>query len=752
MRKLFGRKKKDSGQPAITSQEQPSHGHASAQGSEGAAQVTERSSSNPFQSRGDELARNNDYNGAVVMYDAALSNSPYDRNILLSRSMAHTRSTPPRLDLALKDADETLVLNPRWWEGWFAKGKILFKMGDLENAEDALTNAAGFAHSTDKARVQGVLDEVRASQVETQVQSLSLGSPTPSWELVEQPQSIAQHPSTSTAEPPSYEESQRKGPTGSERAIEKPSGSKDEPKSKPTLDHDAMMAKLIPEDPNLETHEQMHHTWRVEQWKGLGLKEYGPIFKCGGSPWQIFVFPNGNGVDHVSMYFQHGYEKGKVPVNWYNCVQFAIVMWDPTEPSKYVSSKAQHRFNADEGDWGFTKFLDLRQAVKGPLEGHDTPLIDNDEVNITAYVRVIKDPTGVLWHNFLNYDSKKETGMVGLKNQGATGYLNVILQSFYFTNSLRKAVYRVPTEKNATRNVVWGLQRLFYALQTSDTAVPTRELTTTFGWGPLQAFEPQDVKEMSTILLERVDAAVQGTPMKNALQDIFGGEYKQYITSTGVGYEESTTQSMWDLELDTQRCSSLHKSFKDYLRSDTEEAYDIGHPSKHHEEPVDMGLTFTHLPPVLQIYLRRYHYDIKTDTMIKTNNYHEFPEEFDASAYLSPDTNLSEPWTYRLMGVTVHSGDMMGGEYYVFRRPTKDGPFYKFDDQTVSRATLREVMNDNFGGEGSRLGTRAGGRYQGQERSRNAYMLVYIRKSRLDEVLVDVGEEDVPEHIRNPVA
>jgi uncharacterized UBP type Zn finger protein len=37
-----------------------------------------------------------------------------------------------------------------------------------------------------------------------------------------------------------------------------------------------------------------------------------------------------------------------------------------------------------------------------------------------------------------SYDSKKATGMVGLKNQGATCYLNSLLQSLYFTNQFRK--------------------------------------------------------------------------------------------------------------------------------------------------------------------------------------------------------------------------------------------------------------------------------------------------------------------------
>jgi len=36
------------------------------------------------------------------------------------------------------------------------------------------------------------------------------------------------------------------------------------------------------------------------------------------------------------------------------------------------------------------------------------------------------------------WDSKKHTGFVGLKNQGATCYMNSLLQTLYFTNKLRK--------------------------------------------------------------------------------------------------------------------------------------------------------------------------------------------------------------------------------------------------------------------------------------------------------------------------
>ena len=506
---------------------------------------------------------------------------------------------------------------------------------------------------------------------------------------------------------------------------------------------------------------------------------------------RILFFPFGNHVDFASFYLEHAWENEQPPENWYACVQFALVLWNVDDPSVYVSHGmrsdrivvdyklidlilvATHRFNAEEGDWGFTRFSDLRRLFTHQVEGHNTTLVQNDEAYVTAYVRVVKDPTGVLWHNLQNYDSKKETGMVGLKNQGATCYLNSLLQSLYFTNAFRKvwtwpqllvymyiltltfkAVYQIPTEAEATReNSAWTLQKLFYSLQTSEVPVSTAELTASFGWESRQIFEQQDVQELSRKLMERLEERMKGTPAENALANLFVGKTKTYISCINVAYESSRVEDFWDIQLNVRGLKTLEDSFEDYIQVETlegENKYDAGPP--YGLQDAKKGVIFESFPPVLHLHLKRFEYDINRDAMMKLNDRHAFPMEFDASPYMSNEADKSEPWIYQLHGVLVHSGDFNAGHYYAYLKPGKDGSFYRFDDDKVIRATDKEALDENFGGEyelpNGTVGVRQPyTRALSTKRSMNAYMLVYIRKSRLDDVLLPITKDDVPSHI-----
>lgn len=522
-------------------------------------------------------------------------------------------------------------------------------------------------------------------------------------------------------------------------------------------EYDAFMKKHLPELPDHETEAEAHHTWELRDWRTLTRREHGPVFQCGGSPWRILFFPYGNNVEFASFYLEQGYDEGKVPDDWYACVQFMLVLWNPNDPSMYLTHTATHRFTADEGDWGFTRFAELRKLFTPHWEGRDRPMVENNAANVTAYVRVIKDPTGVLWHNFVNYDSKKETGMVGLKNQGATCYLNSLLQSLYFTNAFREAVYQIPTDNEELRtNSAYALQRLFYHLQTSPSAVSTTELTQSFGWDSKQIFEQQDVQELSRVLMDRLDEKMKGTDAQGALEKMFVGKMKTYISCINVDYESSRIEDFWDIQLNVSGNKDLDDSFKDYVQVETMEGENKYHAEGFGLQDAKKGVIFESFPEVLHLQLKRFEYDINRDAMMKVNDRYEFPEIWDASPYLASSADRSEPYIYHLHGVLVHSGDLNAGHYYAFLKPSKEGHFYRFDDDRVTRATKREALEENFGGDYTQANGNVGQRNPytrtwSAKRSMSAYMLVYIRESRLDKILMPGKEIQAPTHLAERV-
>lgn len=315
-----------------------------------------------------------------------------------------------------------------------------------------------------------------------------------------------------------------------------------------------------------------------------------------------------------------------------------------------------------------------------------------------------------------------------------------------------KAIYQIPTQDEETlTNSAYTLQRLFYQLQTSTSAVGTNELTKSFGWETRHIFEQQDVQELSRKLMERMEEKMKGTDAENVLPKLFCGKVRTYISCINVAYVSQRVEDFWDIQLNVSGNKTLEESFKDYVQVEVmngENQYFATDEFK--LQDANKGVIFESFPEVLHLQLKRFQYDIERDAMMKINDRYEFPETFDAAPYLASEADRSESWIYQLHGVLVHSGDLNAGHYYAFIKPNKDGWFYKYDDDKVTKATMREVLEDNFGGEyllpNGNVAMR--GRTKPLLRQNSAYMLVYIRQTRLDEVLLPVTKEDTPPHLR----
>ncbi|KAL1150006.1 hypothetical protein V6Z11_A10G228000 [Gossypium hirsutum] len=486
-------------------------------------------------------------------------------------------------------------------------------------------------------------------------------------------------------------------------------------------------------------------TWTIENFSRLNTKKlYSDIFFVGGYKWRILIFPKGNNVDHLSMYLDVA-DSATLPYGWSRYAQFSLAVCNQIHNKYTIRKDTQHQFNVRESDWGFTSFMPL-----GELYDPSRGFLVNDTCVVEADVAVRKVA------DYWSHDSKKETGYVGLKNQGATCYMNSLLQTLYHIPYFRKAVYHMPTTENdmPTGSIPLALQSLFYKLQYSDTSVATKELTKSFGWDTYDSFMQHDVQELNRVLCEKLEDKMKGTVVEGTIQQLFEGHHMNYIECINVDYKSTRKESFYDIQLDVKGCKDVYASFDKYVEVECLEGDNRYHAEQFGLQDARKGVLFIDFPPVLQLQLKRFEYDFMRDTMVKINDRYEFPLQLDLDRedgkYLSPAADRSVRNLYTLHSVLVHSGGVHGGHYYAYIRPTLSDQWFKFDDERVTKEDVKRALEEQYGGEEELPQTNPGFNNTPFKFTKysNAYMLVYIRESDKDKIICNVDEKDIAEHLR----
>ncbi len=415
---------------------------------------------------------------------------------------------------------------------------------------------------------------------------------------------------------------------------------------------------------------------------------------------------------------------------WSVCAAAELRLLHLTDPSKNLIKKIQHLFYLKENDWGFSPFITMKELMD-PEKGFYNSQTDSITLEVWLHADA---PHGTAW------DSKKLTGYVGLTNQGATCYMNSLLQTLYFTSQLRKAVYLMPTENDdPIKSVPYALQRVFYDLQFFEKSVGTKKLTRSFGWETLDTFMQHDVQELCRVLMDNLENKMKHTNVDGIIPELFEGKMISYVKCKTIDYESRRVENYYDIQLNIKGKKDIYESFKDYITVETldgENKYDAG---KFGLQEAQKGVIFESFPPVLHLHLMRFQYDPHTDSNIKINDRYEFFEHIELDQFL--DKPQTTPAKYSLHAVLVHSGDNHGGHYVVFINPKLDGKWFKFDDEVVSRCSKKDAINANFGGnDSSELTFR---------HSTNAYMLVYVRDSHKHVVLTEVKRQDIPQVLQD---
>ncbi|XP_041351568.1 probable ubiquitin carboxyl-terminal hydrolase FAF-X isoform X2 [Gigantopelta aegis] len=352
-------------------------------------------------------------------------------------------------------------------------------------------------------------------------------------------------------------------------------------------------------------------------------------------------------------------------------------------------------------------------------------------------------------------------GFVGLKNAGATCYMNSVIQQLFMIEPIRNGILGVngaaddidedflnddktenetnidisefekkdedklnKTEERKDYNmgVLKQIQVIFGHLAASKLQyhVPRGFWKHFKLWGePVNLREQHDALEFFNSLVDSLDEALKSLSQPCVLSKVLGGSFADQKICKDCPHRYQREEAFTTLNVDIRNHQNLFESLEQYVKGDLLEGANAYHCEKCNKK-VDTvkRLLIKKLPKILAIQLKRFDYDWERECAIKFNDYFEFPRKFDMEPYtvqgvakvegevIDDEEEKPQSTKYRLIGVVVHSGQASGGHYYsyIYYKGTSDPhpKWYKFDDGDVSECKMdddEEMKNQCFGGE-----------------------------------------------------
>ncbi|KAF9930001.1 hypothetical protein FBU30_001020 [Linnemannia zychae] len=330
---------------------------------------------------------------------------------------------------------------------------------------------------------------------------------------------------------------------------------------------------------------------------------------------------------------------------------------------------------------------------------------------------------------------KASCGFVGLQNLGATCYVNSIVQQFFMNKDFRQGILQAPSGAEDPSNhdtLLYQLQVLFGNLQESiKRAYNAQGFCYSYkDWdgNPMNVAVQMDVDEFFSILFDRLENSVKGTPQEELFKKQYGLKLVQQIRSMNCEHISEREDSSFSIQCEVKNKKSLEESLQLYVQGeilDGDNKYKCSTCDKH----VDAikRACIKELPRNLILHLKRFDYDMDTMRRIKINDRFEFPSRLDMEPYTidyltrkeqaqdgtatsptatqPPEQHKSAAFQYNLVGVLVHTGTADSGHYYSYIKDRSGSGsvndntrWYHFNDSRVDEFDVSDLPSKAFGG------------------------------------------------------
>lgn len=363
-------------------------------------------------------------------------------------------------------------------------------------------------------------------------------------------------------------------------------------------------------------------------------------------------------------------------------------------------------------------------------------------------------------------DSRSSSGFVGLRNGGATCYMNAVFQQLYMQPGLPESLLSVDDDTdNPDDSVFYQVQSLFGHLMESKLQyyVPENFWKIFKMWNKeLYVREQQDAYEFFTSLIDQMDEYLKKMGREQIFKNTFQGIYSDQKICKDCPHRYEREEAFMALNLGVTSCQSLEISLDQFVRGEVLEGSNAYYCEKCKEKRIAVKRTcIKALPSVLVIHLMRFGFDWESGRSIKYDEQIRFPWMLNMEPYTvsgmarqdsssevgengrsmdqggggSPRKKVALTENYELVGVIVHSGQAHAGHYYSFikdRRGCGKGKWYKFNDTVIEEFDLNDetLEYECFGGEyRPKVYDQTNPYTDVRRRYWNAYMLFYQRVS-----------------------
>ncbi|KAG2385608.1 hypothetical protein C9374_003423 [Naegleria lovaniensis] len=369
---------------------------------------------------------------------------------------------------------------------------------------------------------------------------------------------------------------------------------------------------------------------------------------------------------------------------------------------------------------------------------------------LEKYMHECEQPT--FW-NIVPRHLERKKPFVGLKNQGATCYMNSLIQQFFMTIPFRKELLRVNTDTTSAVeekmqdnvNLLKELQSIFAFLQESSKKFyDTRPFCSLYkvDGRPVDCSTQHDANEFFNLFTDRIEEALKFYGKGHLLKDVFGGTLLHQIIYDDNVSERPENFNIISLEVKNKR--NIMESLDLYVQGEMLEGNNQYYSDKLEKHVDALKRTLIKdLPNVLILHLKRFDFDFSLMVNRKINDRVEFPHTLNMEPYtvegmerkeqrgiydIPPAHRQDDYYQYKLVGVLVHSGSADSGHYYSFimnRGSTnEEETWYEFNDEEINLFDTDNLDSECFGGI---VENNINGRKTSMFRCNNAYMLFYQR-------------------------